>query len=104
MRFVRFSYYKTANRTAPCSAVYYYLWCSAVMLFCERFWCGFCSLCGLVNTPSHNLTGSSALNALDLHQVLILFGKGKKILIIFYWVMEEVLFNLGSLGHYLSDL
>ena len=51
MRFVRFSYYKTANRTAPCGVVR----CGAIMPFCERFWCGFCGLCGLcglVNTPS----------------------------------------------------
>ena len=34
-----------------CSAVHYYLRCGAVMLFCERFWCGFC---GLMNTPSEN--------------------------------------------------
>ena len=43
--FVRFSYYKTANRTAPCCVVR----CSAVMSFCGRFWCSFC---GLVNTPN----------------------------------------------------
>ena len=49
MRFVLFSYYKTANRTAPCGAVHYYLRCSAVMPFCGRFWCVFCSL---VNTPT----------------------------------------------------
>ena len=48
MRFVWFSYYKTVNRTAQCGAVHYYLRCSAVMLFCRRFWCG---LYSLVNTP-----------------------------------------------------
>ena len=47
MRFVQFSYYKTTNRTAPCSAVQYYLRSSAVMPFCGWFWCGFCDLCGL---------------------------------------------------------
>ena len=36
---MQFSYYKTANRTASCSAV---------MPFCRWLWCG---LCGLVNTP-----------------------------------------------------
>ena len=35
-----------------CGAVYYYLRCSMVILFCEWFWCGFC---GLVNTPSWKL-------------------------------------------------
>ena len=60
VRFVRFSYYKTANHTAPCgvvrcSVVQYYLWCGAVMPFCGQFWCSFCGLCGLcglVNTPT----------------------------------------------------
>ena len=59
MRFVPFSYYKTANYTTPCSAVHYYLRCDAVMSFCGQFLCGFCDLCdlcGLVNTPSSNLT------------------------------------------------
>ena len=32
MRFVWFSYYKTANRIAPCGAVYYYLWCGYAIL------------------------------------------------------------------------
>ena len=50
MRFVRFYYYKTTNCTTLCGAVHYYLWCSAVMLFCGWLWCGFCSLCNLVNT------------------------------------------------------
>ena len=48
---MRFSYYKTANRTAPCGVVR----CGAVMPFCRQFWCGFCDLCGLcglVNTPT----------------------------------------------------
>ena len=38
-----------------CGAVQYYLWCSEVMPFYGRFWCGFCGLyglCSLVNTPS----------------------------------------------------
>ena len=52
VRFVRFSYYKTANRTAPCGVVHYYLRYGAVMLFYRRFWCDFCSLCDLVNTPN----------------------------------------------------
>ena len=54
VRFVRFSYYKTANRTALCDVVR----CGAVILFCEQFWCGFydlCGLCGLVNTPNYSL-------------------------------------------------
>ena len=58
VRFVRFSYYKTVNRTVPCGVVHYYLRCGAVMPFCERFWCGFCGLCdlcGLVNIPSYSL-------------------------------------------------
>ena len=42
MRFVRFSYYKTANRTTPYNVVR----CGAVIPFCGWFWCG------LVNTPS----------------------------------------------------
>ena len=42
VQFVRFSYYKTANRTAPCGvvrcgAVHYYLRCSAVMSFCVQY-------------------------------------------------------------------
>ena len=57
VRFVQFSYYKTANRTAPCGvvqcgvvrcgAVYYYLWCCAVMPFYKQLWCDFCGLCCL---------------------------------------------------------
>ena len=58
MRFVWFSYYKTANRTTPCDAVQYgalllMVWCAHAIL--RRFMCGFCSLCilcSLVNTPS----------------------------------------------------
>ena len=50
MRFVRFSYFKTANRTTPCGVVR----CGVVIPFCGRFWCGFCGFCGLVNTPSNN--------------------------------------------------
>ena len=49
VRFVRFSYYKTVNRTVPCGVVHYYLRCGAVMPFCRWFWCGFCCL---VNTPN----------------------------------------------------
>ena len=41
MRFVRFFYYKTANYIAPCGAVHYYLWCSA-LLFAVR--CGYAIL------------------------------------------------------------
>ena len=37
-----------------CDAVHYYLRYSAVMPFCRRFWCGFCGLYGLVNTPKDN--------------------------------------------------
>ena len=49
VRFMRFSYYKTANCTAPCGVMR----CGVVMLFYRRFWCGFCHfyrLCSLVNT------------------------------------------------------
>ena len=56
VRFVRFSYYKTANYTAPCGAMHYYLRCGMVMPFCRQFWCGFCGLCGLVNIPMHEAT------------------------------------------------
>ena len=42
VRFVQFSYYKTANRTAPCDVVQ----CGALLLVVQ---CGFC---GLVNTSS----------------------------------------------------
>ena len=34
-----------------CGAMHYYLWCGTVILFCGRFWCDFCGLCSLVNTP-----------------------------------------------------
>ena len=37
MRFVRFSYYKTANRTAPCGVVR----CGALLL---AAWCGYAIL------------------------------------------------------------
>ena len=37
-----------------CGAVYYYLQCGAVMPFCGLFWCDFCGLYGLVNTPKDN--------------------------------------------------
>lgn len=51
MRFVRFSHNKTVNCTAPYSAMHCYLWCGAVMPFCERFCCfannfGAGGLCG----------------------------------------------------------
>ena len=55
---MRFSYYKTANRTAPCGVVRcgaILLGCGVVMSFCGQFWCGFFGLyglCSLVNTPS----------------------------------------------------
>ena len=57
--FVQFSYYKTANCSTPCCVMYYYLRCGVVMLFRKRFWYGFCNLyglCGLVNTPTCNLS------------------------------------------------
>ena len=52
VRFVRFSYYKTANRTAPwgvvwCGAMNYYLRCGYTIS--RVVWCG---LCSLVNTPT----------------------------------------------------
>ena len=34
----------------PQIALHHTVWCSAVMPFCGRFWCGFC---GLVHTPTH---------------------------------------------------
>ena len=37
VRFVRFSYYKTANHTTPCNAVYCSLRYGRIMLFCGRF-------------------------------------------------------------------
>ena len=60
MRFVWFSYYKTANRIALCgvvwcNAVQYYLRCDAVMPFYKWFWYDFYGLYGLrslVNTPT----------------------------------------------------
>ena len=52
VRFVRFFYYKTANHTAPCAVVHYYLRCFAVMPFYGQFWCDFC---GLMNTPKSSL-------------------------------------------------
>ena len=33
----------------PQTTLHHAVWCSAVMPFCRRFWCGFC---GLVNTPT----------------------------------------------------
>ena len=49
MRFVWFSYYKTANRTIPCGAVRCTVTCGAVQL------CHFASgFCGLLNTPKFN--------------------------------------------------
>ena len=41
-----------------CGVVYCMLRYGAVMLFYGRFWCGFCSLCGLcclVNSPSGDI-------------------------------------------------
>ena len=54
VRFVWFSYYKTANHTTLCGAVrcgvvHFYLRCGAVMPFYGRFWCSFCDL---MNTPT----------------------------------------------------
>ena len=68
VRFVQFSYYKTANRTAPCDvvrcdALLLAVRCGAVMAFCRRFWCGLCSLYGLVNTPSQERYSLSYLKA-----------------------------------------
>ena len=37
VRFVRFSYYKTANCTVPCGVVRCNITCAVVMPFCERF-------------------------------------------------------------------
>ena len=37
----------------PQTALHHAMWCGAIMLFCGRFWCDFCGLCGLVNTPSN---------------------------------------------------
>ena len=53
VRFMRFPYYKTANRTAPlqCCTVRY----GVGMPFYERFRCDFydfCGLCGLINNRS----------------------------------------------------
>ena len=57
VRFVQFSYYKTANCTASCGVMRYSAllfavqYGYAIMPFYRRFWYGFYSLCGLVNTP-----------------------------------------------------
>ena len=64
---VRFSSYKTANRIAPCGVVRYgalllAVRCGAVMPFCGWFWCGFCSLCDLVNTPNGSSICGSGLH------------------------------------------
>ena len=56
---VQFSYYKTAKCTTPCSVVHCYLWCGAIISFFKQFWCDFCSLCGLVNTPNENYCANS---------------------------------------------
>ena len=37
-----------------CGAVHYYLRCGAVMPFYGWFWCDFCGLCGVMNTPTCN--------------------------------------------------
>ena len=49
-----FSYYKIANRTTPCSAMYCYMWFGAIIPFCGRFWYDFYNLYSLVNTPKYN--------------------------------------------------
>ena len=38
----------------PQTALHHAVRCDAVMSFCGRFWCGLCSLCGLMNTPTCN--------------------------------------------------
>ena len=40
----------------PQTALHHAVWCGAVMIFCERFWCGFC---GLVNTPTFMSQGKT---------------------------------------------
>ena len=55
MRFVWFSYYKTANCTAPCSVmqcgvILLAVQCSYAILWVVLVWfCGLCCLCGLMN-------------------------------------------------------
>ena len=78
MRFVQFSYYKTANCITPWDVVHYYLQCNAVMPFCEWFWCDFCGLCGLVN-----------LSSIELGHFFFFFNK-ITYLIVFYILHREV--------------
>ena len=50
VQFMWFSYYKIANRTAPCGVVR----CDyAILLAVLVHFCSLCGLCGLVNTPNH---------------------------------------------------
>ena len=60
VRFVRFSYYKIANCTAPCGVVRCNITCGAVRLC--HFAGSLCGLCGLVNTSNHNHTILLILN------------------------------------------
>ena len=71
---MQFSYYKTANCTTPCGVMHCYLWCGAIISFFKQFWCDFCSLCGLVNTPNENYCANSiTLTELTHSWVFFLF-------------------------------
>ena len=51
-----------------CDAMHCYLQYDAVMPFCGRFWCSFCSLCGLMNTTKY----STYLNTfINIYQIKI---------------------------------
>ena len=67
MWFVRFYYYKTTNCTTLCGVVHYYLWCSAVILFCGWLWYGFCSLCNLVNTNNKTANCTALCDAVHYY-------------------------------------
>ena len=49
-------------QTMRCGAVRSTITSGAVMPFCEWFWCGFCGLCDLVNTPNGSSICGSGLH------------------------------------------
>ena len=71
-----------------CGAVHHYLQCGTIMPFCGRFWCCFCGLCGLVNTPSHEYQN------LTLFKLNEIESRNKVSIILRYW--KENIFGPGA--------
>ena len=67
----------TLQHAVWCGTVHYYLRCGTVVSFCGQFWYGFC---GLVNTPTFDITVHRGIDFPNLFQLMCL--------------MDKVIFNL----------